>query len=87
MTLSLKVLKDIFPKNEPAFEAPFRVETDKDGEVHIRDAQGDILATFARYTQMPISDERALAYEVAYWEIEANRIVAALNASYPTPTK
>lgn len=84
MAISLKILKEMFPKDKPAFEAPFRVETDEDGEVHIYDAQDDILATFARYTQMPINDERALAYEVSYWEGEARRVVAALNASYPT---
>ncbi|MDH2092529.1 hypothetical protein N5K21_27835 [Rhizobium pusense] len=80
--VSLKVLKDMFPADEPAFKPPFYVETDSDGEVHIRDAEDDVLTTFCRYTQMPINDERALAAEVSYWEREAHRIVAALNASY-----
>lgn len=84
MAISLKTLKELFPKNEPTFKPPFYVETDKDGEVHIYDAEDDVLVTFCHYTQMPISDDRALAAEISYWEAEAGRLVTALNAAYPS---
>jgi hypothetical protein len=84
MALSLKTLRDLFPKDEPAFRPPFYVETDSGGEVHIYDADDDAVATFCTCTQMPIGDDRALAAEVAYWEAEAGRLVAALNAAYPS---
>ncbi|WLR90883.1 hypothetical protein [Shinella zoogloeoides] len=84
MVLSLKTLRDLFPKDEPAFRPPFYVETCDGLEVHIYDADDMILLTFCRYTQLPIGDERALAAEVAYWREEAGRLVAALNAAYPT---
>ena len=87
MALSLKTLRNLFPKDEPAFKPPFRVETDKDGEVHIYDAGDDVVTTFCTHTQMPLDDDRALAAEVAYWEIEAGRLAAALNIAYPSPEK
>lgn len=85
MALSLKTLRELFPKDEPAFRPPFYVETDKGGEVHIYDADDTVLTTFCRYTQLPIDDDRALAAEVAYWQAEATRLVVALNAAYPFP--
>jgi hypothetical protein len=86
MALSLKTLRELFPKDEPAFRPPFYVETDSGAEVHIYDADDDVVVSFCRYTQMPIGDDRALAAEVSYWEAEAARLVAALNAAYPSPT-
>lgn len=85
MTLSLKILREMFPKDEPAFKPPFYVEKNSDGEVHIYDADDDVLLTFCTHTQLPIDDDRALAAEVPYWEIEAGRLVTALNAAYPSP--
>ncbi|MBX5130714.1 hypothetical protein HJB53_29950 [Rhizobium lentis] len=85
MALSLKTLRELFPKDEPAFKPPFHVETDEDGEVHIYDAENEVVANFCRYTQLPIDDDRALAAEVSYWEAEAGRLVTALNATYPSP--
>lgn len=86
MALSLKTLRELFPKDEPAFRPPFHVETDSDGEVHIYDADDDVVTTFCRYTQLPIGDDRALAAEVAYWQAEAGRLVVALNTAYPSPS-
>lgn len=83
--LRLKTLRELFPKDEPAFKPPFCVETDKYGEVHIFDGNGDTLLAFCNYTQVPLDDDRALAAEFAYWEAEAARIVTALNAAYPPP--
>lgn len=82
MTLSLRILRDLFPKDKPAFQPPFVVDRDECGEVHILDQQGDFLLTFCRYTQLPIDDDRALKMEVDYWEEEAKRIVLALNVAY-----
>lgn len=85
MALSLKTLRELFPKDEPAFRPPFYVETTEDGEVHIYDAEDDALLTFCTHTQLPIDDDRALAAEVSYWEVEAGRLVTALNTAYPSP--
>lgn len=85
MALSLKTLRELFPKDEPAFKPPFYVETNGDGEIIIYDADDDALLTFCTHTQLPINDDRALAAEVSYWEIEAGRLVTALNAAYPSP--
>jgi hypothetical protein len=81
--ISLDRLAAIFPENEPNFTPPFRVHTDDFTEVHIYDTGDNLLCTFCRVTQLPINDDRALAAEVRYWEIEAGRVVAALNAAYP----
>ena len=83
MPLSIKTIQQLFPKNEPAFVSPFHVETDKDGLVHIFDATNNRLTTFCECTQLPINDERAIAAEISYWQDEANRLVNALNMTYP----
>lgn len=84
MPLSEEALSKLFPQGEPAFSPPFYVDADKHGEVHIYDANDALLATFCRYTQMPLGDDNALEAEVAYWQAEAKRLIFALNSSYPT---
>lgn len=87
MAISEDRLSRLFPTSRPVFCPPFYVETDDHDVVHIYDSNNARLTTFCTHTQLPIDDDRAIAAEIAYWQAEAERLVAALNASYPTPQK
>lgn len=80
--LSLTTLSDLFPEEGSFFKKPFIAEVEEN-EVYVYDAEYAMVMRFCTYTQLPISDNRAQKFEVDYMKREADKIAAALNASYP----